>query len=290
MELILGEAFRRTGEDPLSAEFLVTSDVKMTAVLPSSYPSTAPPLLACSVRSLTPALQEHVRSLWAGEEVLFQCFSYLRDAVAKEEEEGEEGGGKHATSGAHQGQEAARQSCDDAHTIAGKIIWLDHMRDRSRYEKHLMQFAEQQQVACRTLLSPASVSSSSAKRGLDCCGVHLIVVGEREGLKGFLRDLRSQKVDVDSSGKPCLERKATVLHEGVLSSSSSSSNSSSNSSIDGSISSTAGSPSAFSLLATLPSNFLSWVPGTYLSATAVSRTDAESIVTALCCHLAFLHT
>ena len=46
--------------------------------------------------------------------------------------------------------------------------------------------------------------------------MHLVVVGPGGGVKGFMRALRSHKVDVDGARKPCLERKATALYEGTM--------------------------------------------------------------------------
>ena len=97
-----------------------------------------------------------------------------------------------------------------------KILLLAHMRDRSRYEKHLRQFCQQHGVACRALIPASSTSSSRQQRGVDCSDVHLVVVGPGGGVKGFMRALRSHKVDVDGARKPCLERKATALYEGTM--------------------------------------------------------------------------
>ena len=102
------------------------------------------------------------------------------------------------------------------HRIEVYVIHLDHMRDRRKYEKHLKQFSTGNFVHCHALFSTSPSSSSSTLMGQNrscCTNIYLIISGELPNIKSFVKDLRSQKVDVDKSGRPCFERQATVLHE-----------------------------------------------------------------------------
>ena len=96
------------------------------------------------------------------------------------------------------------------------VIHLDHMRDRRRYEKNLNQFSTGNFVHCHAIFSTPPSSSSSTLTGQNrsyCINIYLVISGKLPNIKSFVKDLRSQKVDVDRSGRPCFERQATVLHE-----------------------------------------------------------------------------
>jgi len=79
------------------------------------------------------------------------------------------------------------------------VLQLDHMRSKSRYIKHLQLFAKE----------------------LDVCGyvifitkhIYIILQGLNDSIKEFIVKLKTQKVDLDSSGHPCKERMLKVLGE-----------------------------------------------------------------------------
>ena len=80
------------------------------------------------------------------------------------------------------------------------LVELDHMRNKAGYIKILSKWADQ---LCSVLV--IHLLHRKRKRFL------LKLWGTEDNIKVFLRNLKTHAVDVDSSGKPCKEKLATVL-------------------------------------------------------------------------------
>ena len=80
------------------------------------------------------------------------------------------------------------------------LVELDHMRNKTGYIKILSKWADQ---LCSVLV--IHLLYRKRKRFL------LKLWGTEDDIKIFLRNLKTHAVDVDSSGKPCKEKLATVL-------------------------------------------------------------------------------
>lgn len=90
----------------------------------------------------------------------------------------------------------------------GALCHVDHMNDAKPYRKWLRKAASG--AGCTVLIK---VCDANAKRPI----IIVIVFAEEEGdVKSFLKYWRTSRVDVDSTGRPCLERMMTVLTEGEL--------------------------------------------------------------------------
>mmetsp|Transcript_12893 Transcript_12893/g.21492 ORF Transcript_12893/g.21492 Transcript_12893/m.21492 type:complete len:460 (-) Transcript_12893:461-1840(-) len=89
----------------------------------------------------------------------------------------------------------------------GVLCHVDHMNDAKQYRKWLRKAAA---VAGCTL--QIKICDATAKRPI----IIVAVVGEEDDVKIFMKRWRTSRVDVDSAGRPCLERMMTVLIEGTL--------------------------------------------------------------------------
>jgi hypothetical protein len=98
------------------------------------------------------------------------------------------------------------------------VVWIDHMRRRLRYEKALARLAAAHQVALVAVHAPESQQAArmaSGGGGVESRGIYLFIRGDVEvQVSAFLQSFRSTKVDVDSAGRPCFERKSTILVSG----------------------------------------------------------------------------
>ena len=88
------------------------------------------------------------------------------------------------------------------------LVHVDHMNDRKCYQKWLRK--ESEAAGC-TLFITHCISSKSS-RPL----IYVGFVGDKNGVKKVLKLWRTSRVDVDSKGKPCLERMMSVLREGDI--------------------------------------------------------------------------
>jgi hypothetical protein len=99
-------------------------------------------------------------------------------------------------------------SKNDIEEMYGALVLVDHMNDGSSYRKWLRKACHENDVLL--MLQQFFPNDDYLKRPK-------IVVGLVGGnVKTVLKQWRTRKVDVDSKGKPCLERMMTVLVEGVL--------------------------------------------------------------------------
>ena len=97
----------------------------------------------------------------------------------------------------------------------GALVHVDHMNDGKGYRKWLRKAA--QDSGCCLLIKQCYPNHDFTKRPR----IVVAAVGHRETVSQFLKRWRTSRVDVDSRGKPCLERMMTILHEGPIEQSSS---------------------------------------------------------------------
>ena len=89
----------------------------------------------------------------------------------------------------------------------GVLCHVDHMRDGKGYRKWLRKASAA--AECNLMVKACD---SNSKRQL----IIVSIMGEESDVKRVLKRWRTSRVDVDSNGKPCLERMMTVLTEGSL--------------------------------------------------------------------------
>jgi len=105
-------------------------------------------------------------------------------------------------------KETAESSIQSTFWQYGALCHVDHMRDGKGYRKWLRKASA---AAGCTLL--VKTCESKTNRPL----IIVSILGEENDVKRVLKRWRTSRVDVDSAGKPCLERMMTVLTEGKLS-------------------------------------------------------------------------
>jgi len=91
----------------------------------------------------------------------------------------------------------------------GALCHVDHMNDAKSYRKWLRRASREQD--CFLLIKQCYPNHDYSKRPI----IVVAVVGDKEGVRSLLKRWRTSRVDVDSNGKPCLERMMTVLSEGT---------------------------------------------------------------------------
>lgn len=198
LESICGASFKRLGQTSV-AFTLKACEIEID--LPVGYPVDAPPIARTRNRDRQSALNDFITKSWAGQEALFDIFQWLEEDV----------------------QELATTEPEDnaSAQMLAVIVFLDHMRDRKLYENSLSIFSASTGVSCRVIhrsdrCSPDDRSSGQTLRrvgGVDSREVVVVLCGPSTSVPDFLKRLRTEKVDVDSKGKSCLERKAAVVAE-----------------------------------------------------------------------------
>lgn len=96
-------------------------------------------------------------------------------------------------------------SDSESGTLHGALIHVDHMNDPKGYRKWLQKTAKE--TSCQLLLKQVYPNEDYSKRPRIFVGI----VGHSSDVSNFLKRWRTSRVDVDSRGKPCLERMMTVL-------------------------------------------------------------------------------
>lgn len=92
----------------------------------------------------------------------------------------------------------------------GTLIQVDHMNDGRSYRKWLRRTANE--IDLLLMIKQCHPEGDLQKRPTIFVGL----VGRKNDIKSMLKRWRNTNVDVDSTGKPCLERMMTVLSEGYL--------------------------------------------------------------------------
>jgi len=109
-------------------------------------------------------------------------------------------------------EKAPSQGEEDVTTDSyGALIHVDHMNDGKNYRKWLRKSSRE--TGCSLLLIKHFFPNNDyTNRAVIIVGV----IGARDVVQEFLKRWRTSRVDVDSKGRPCLERKMSVLHEGKV--------------------------------------------------------------------------
>ena len=95
-------------------------------------------------------------------------------------------------------------------SMYGILVFVDHMNDGKGYRKWLRRTSGETNVFL--LMKQYFPSDDYTKRPTILVGV----VGSQPDTSNFMKRWRTSRVDVDSKGKACLERKMKVLVEGYL--------------------------------------------------------------------------
>ena len=105
-------------------------------------------------------------------------------------------------------------------SLYGALVHVDHMNNGKAYRKWLRKTSRE--TNCYLLirqLQAIRTSSSDVNNGSKPTFIAVGIVAEdRANVAQFLKRWRTSRVDVDSSGKPCLERKMSILIEGIVAS------------------------------------------------------------------------
>ncbi|PAA70149.1 hypothetical protein BOX15_Mlig024274g1, partial [Macrostomum lignano] len=102
-----------------------------------------------------------------------------------------------------QGVPASADCSQDATAWRCVLVHLEHMRSRKIYLSHLRSWTDSLGAgfSCRVLLHDCRSSIAA----------HLLLAGPAARVAEFLRRLRTERVDIDSRGRPCRERLMSVL-------------------------------------------------------------------------------
>lgn len=92
----------------------------------------------------------------------------------------------------------------------GALVHVDHMNNGKAYRKWLRKTS--QETDCFLLIKQCYPNQDFSQRPRILVGI----VGDRVSVASFLKRWRTSRVDVDSKGKPCLERMVSVVIEGQL--------------------------------------------------------------------------
>ncbi|XP_071505727.1 RWD domain-containing protein 3-like [Diadema antillarum] len=163
-------------------------------VIEPGYPLSPPQIMVTSSALTRKAAEELKRDLMTfvrehllGEPVVIQTLEWIQQHIssytAKE---------KLSAGMASQGDDV-----NDSRMIS--LLRIDHMRAKTRY--------------IRTLQGWASDLSLTGKILFVDKLILVLLEGQQKNVKEFVLRLRTQKVDVDSSGKSCKEKMMTVLKE-----------------------------------------------------------------------------
>lgn len=111
------------------------------------------------------------------------------------------------------GNEASnsQDECDNIHHQHGALVHVDHMNCGKTYRKWLRK-ASRDTHCTLLLVKQFFLNQDFTKRPI----IIVAIVANQQSLRGFLKRWRTSRVDVDSKGHPCLERKMSVLSEGPI--------------------------------------------------------------------------
>ena len=90
----------------------------------------------------------------------------------------------------------------------GILVHVDHMNDEKRYQKWLYRTAKE--MNCSVRLHKVLDPKCKTKRQL----IVVTITGDEISTKQFMKKWRTSSVDINSKGKPCLERQMKIFCEG----------------------------------------------------------------------------
>jgi Protein of unknown function (DUF1115) len=94
----------------------------------------------------------------------------------------------------------------------GILVHVDHMNSGKAYRKWLRQNSNQ--FGLQILIKQIHRHDNLSSRPIHVVG---LVGTDAASISSFMKQWRTQRVDVDSQGKPCLERMMKIVFEGALS-------------------------------------------------------------------------
>ena len=180
------------GVDAKSSEektLMITFVVEMTVTLHLSYPRTLPEIsLSCaemsrkSLSSLKDNLLEYATNLHSSssEPMIMELTMWLQENAK--------------TFFNKPALDSARNNITADNTIL--LLKLDHMRNKSRYIKTITNWVGELKLNGRIFVGYM---------------IFILLTGEADDVREYLRRHKTCNVDVDSSGKPCKERMMNVL-------------------------------------------------------------------------------
>jgi hypothetical protein len=116
----------------------------------------------------------------------------------------------YANAGLKNGDDDDDEEQDHDAQVYGALVHVDHMRDAKSYRKWLRKTCQDADVSL--LIKQCYPNLDFTKRPKIVVGL----LGDRESISIVLKKWRTTRVDVDSSGKACLERMMSVMLEGNL--------------------------------------------------------------------------
>ena len=210
LESIIGpESFVRTGRRSISLTLARPESSMILGIhLPNGYPLSDPPVVSVGNDMWDAIVAGLLKNIWnPGDEVLYELYEALRELP------GNDVGSSPSSNVAPTVLDDAAQPGQPSEHF--EILFLDHMRDQKRYEKNLARMAAGAGVAVRVLHTHTDGHSASRPGGrgggVDSRGVYLFVRGPANSVAAFNKQLRSEKVDVDSKGKSCFERQVSAV-------------------------------------------------------------------------------
>lgn len=111
----------------------------------------------------------------------------------------------------HRTMDEKEQTTDETNNLYGILVNVDHMNDGKRYRKWLKKTCQTQ--GCNLFVRQCRPTDNAATDG-DRPAIYVGVFGDKASVKQVMKMWRTSRVDVDSKGKPCLERMIHVLAEG----------------------------------------------------------------------------
>ena len=185
-----GESCQIIGEKPCPIIKVIYNEFDLTFQLLQNYPETKPTIAMNSNvldRKVCDEILEtlsHEASTCLGDPMLFQLSQSAyekvieRVEVLKDKENGEV----------------------EIEDLIVTLVEIDHMRNQVKYVKHLQTWTTQLDIKLFVV-------------HLEFLSKHwLLIQSTEDQLKQFMKNLKTQNVDVDSKGKPCKERLSTILY------------------------------------------------------------------------------
>ncbi len=100
---------------------------------------------------------------------------------------------------------------EDEAPIEEVVLLIDHMNAPAAYQKLLRRWASSLGLGVRVLAGSAAAGGGGGTASGVARRVHVVIHGSAAGVSSFLQRLRTENVDVDRQGRPCRERRSTVL-------------------------------------------------------------------------------
>ena len=140
-----------------------------------------------------------------GAEALFEACEAIRACVEEGVAAIESARNASAAQDAERRARSKRGAAPDCTPPHNAVIRIDHANDLKRYLRNLEAMASAV-TGTRVLYCPGG-----AKRPRGAHPIFVCLSGTTDAIRSFLRQLRTEMIDVDSAGRPCAERQSEVL-------------------------------------------------------------------------------